>query len=124
MPACAVTSVNCMGPDERTGERGLARCCTFFSNVSVLAVVGTSVAGEILASVILWVTEAAGAMTAKLSAPVLQPAAAAITEKKKDNFKMWVRVRNSSRGNGGTGSTCPSRIQPHLDQHGRRANDK
>src|ERR1700688_4813536 len=124
MPACSVTSVNCMGPVGRSGERNLAGSCASLGDVSVTAAVGIAAVSETSAAIMLLVTDAASGMGAERGTPVLQPAAATTDVRKKDNVKARARIRNSSRGNGRTGGTCASRIQPHLDQHGRRSHDK
>src|ERR1700686_3272594 len=111
-----------MGPDERSGKRDLAGCCVPFGDFSVTAALGITAAGEIWAATMLWVTGSERAMTAKAGAPVLQPASTMIATRKKYNLKARSQIRDSSRRNGHTGSTCASRIQPHLDQHGRRSN--
>ena len=113
-----------MGPDGRSGARDFPAACASLEDLALTAVLDTTAAGKVWAMDVFWVTDAGRVMAVEIGAPVLQPATATTDASKKDNLMVRARIRNSSRANGHTGSTCPSRIQPYLDQHGRRSDDK
>src|ERR1700675_2796053 len=118
MPARSVTSMNCMGPDGRTVERDLAGSCASLGDIFATAAAGTMAAGELWATFVLWMTSSDRVMEVEMDDSVLQPASAEIDVRKRKSLKARATIRNNSRGNGRTSSTRPSRIQPHLHQHG------
>src|ERR1700676_4114202 len=110
MPACSVTSVNCIGPDGRSGERDLAGGLASLASVPGIVGAGPAAASESCVAIMLWVTGSGRATTVERDTPVLQPEIATIDTRNKYSLKARDRFRNSSRGNGRTGGTCASRI--------------